>query len=76
VTADTLHVTAISLGNVHLAVANDQRLAEGDSLDLKMPAGTVTLRVASIEDGVVHFEYDGQTIDAKLTASSSATKSP
>ncbi len=76
VTTEMLHVTAISLGDVHLAVVNGKRMAEGDSLDLKMPAGIVTLRVTSIEDGVVHFEYDGKTIDAKLTASSGAAKSP
>ena len=76
VTADMLHVTSIALGDVRLAIVNGKRLAEGDSLDLKTPAGVVTLRVTSIEDGVVHFKYAGQTIDAKLTAPSSARKSP
>jgi len=76
ITADMLRVTSISLGDIRLAVVNGKRLAEGDSLDLKTPAGVVTVRVMSIEDGVVHFVYKDQTLDAKLTAPSSATKSP
>jgi hypothetical protein len=68
VTAEMLHVTSIALGDLHLAVVNGKRLAEGESLLVATPAGVATLRVASIEDGVVHFDYGGQLIDAKLAA--------
>ena len=61
-----LHVTSIALGEVRLAVVNSKPMSEGDSLYLKTRAGVVTLRVTGIEDGVVHFQYRGQTIDAKL----------
>ena len=73
---DLLHVTSISLGDVHLTVVNGKQLAEGDWLPVTMPDGIIQVRVAKIEDGVVHFEYNGKTIDAKLTARSSARKSP
>ncbi len=76
VTPDMLHVTSISLGDVRLTVVDGKQLAEGDWLPVTMPRGIIQLRVAKIEDGVVHFEYDGKTIDAKLTARSSARKSP
>ena len=68
VTTEMLHVTSIALGDLHLAVVNGKRLAEGESLLVATPAGVATLRVTSIEDGVVHFDYGGQLIDAKLGA--------
>jgi len=61
-----LHVTSIALGEVRLAVVNSKPMSEGDSLNLKTPAGVVTLRVTGIADGVVHFQYGGQAIDVKL----------
>jgi hypothetical protein len=76
VTPDMLHVTSISLGDVRLTVVNSKQLAEDDWLPVTTPDGIIQVRVAKIEDGVVHFEYDGKTIDAKLTARSSARKSP
>jgi hypothetical protein len=76
VTPDMLHVTSISLGDVRLTVVDGKQLAEGDWLPVTMPDGIIQVRVAKIEDGVVHFEYDGKTIDAKLTARSSARKFP
>jgi hypothetical protein len=68
VKAEMLHVTSIALGELHLAVVNGKRLAEGESLLVATPAGVATLRVTSIEDEVVHFDYGGQWIDAKLAA--------
>jgi hypothetical protein len=66
VNPEALRVTSIALGDVHLAVVNGQRLAEGDPLVLTTPAGVALLRVKTIEDGVVHFDYGGQLLDAKL----------
>jgi FKBP-type peptidyl-prolyl cis-trans isomerase 2 len=71
-----LHVTSIALGHLHLAVVNGKQLAEGDSLLVATPAGVATMRVTSIEDGVVHFDYNGQLIDAKLGAPLSQKNAP
>ena len=76
ITPDMLHVTSISLGDVHLSVVNGKQLAEGDWLPVTTPDGIIQVRVAKIEDGGVYFEYGGKTIDAKLVARSSARKSP
>jgi hypothetical protein len=76
VTAEMLHVTSIALGEPHLAVVNGKRLAEGESLLVATPAGVATLRVTRIEDGVVHFDYGGQLIDAKLAAPLSQKNPP
>ena len=70
VTTDMLHVTSISLGDIRLTVVNGKQLAEGDRLPVTTPDGSIQVRVAKIEDGIVHFGYDGKTIDAKLAAPS------
>jgi hypothetical protein len=70
ITADMLHVTAVALGNIHLAIVNGQRLAEGDWLKVKVGNDMGALQVAKIEDGVVHFNYAGRTINAKLISPS------
>jgi hypothetical protein len=75
VTPDMLNVSAISLGTGRLAIVNNKRLGEGDSLTLHTPTGIAILRVIRIEDGVVRFEYAGQIFEAKLTAPAQAKKS-
>jgi hypothetical protein len=67
VSSDLLHVSAIALGDVRLAIVNDKQLTEGDWLEVRTSDGVAALRVVKIEDGFVHFGYAGQTIDAKLT---------
>jgi hypothetical protein len=69
VTADDLHVTSISLGNLRLCITNGKRLAENDFLEIKTSMGTTYVRLTNLEDGVAHFEYAGQPIDAKLQLS-------
>ena len=76
ITPDMLHITSISLGDVRLTVVNGKQLAEGDWLPVTTPDGIIQVRVAKIEDGVVHFGYDDKTIDAKLAASSTEKKFP
>jgi hypothetical protein len=66
ITADMLHVTSIALGDIHLAIVNGKRLAEGDWLRVRVGKDTGAVQVTKIEDGVVHFNYGGRTIDAKL----------
>jgi hypothetical protein len=67
VSSDLLHVSAIALGEVRLAIVNGKQLTEGDWLEVRTPDGVAALRVVKIEDGLVHFGYAGETIDAKLT---------
>lgn len=61
-----LRVSSISLGLVRFAIVNGGRVGEGDSLELKTDSGPVTVHVAGIEDGIVHFKSCGQRIDVKL----------
>jgi hypothetical protein len=69
VSSDLLHVSAIALGDVRLAIVNDKQLTEGDWLEVRTPDGVAALHVVKIEDGLVRFGYAGQTIDANLTSS-------
>jgi hypothetical protein len=66
ITADALHVTSIALGDIHLAIVNGKRLAEGDWLLVRMGSDVAAVQVAKMEDGVVHFTYGARTIDSKL----------
>ena len=66
-TADVLHVSAIALGKIRLAMVNGEALREGDSLRVKTPAGEAVLRVTQIEDGTVRFKYGAQTIDVRIS---------
>jgi hypothetical protein len=68
VSANQLHVSAIALGDVPLAIVNGKRLEEGDWLELRTAEGVAVLRVTKIDDGIVRFGYAGQIIDAKLAA--------
>ncbi len=68
VSADSLHVSAIVLGRVPLAVVNGKQLAEGDWLELRASDGVAALHVVKIEDGAVHFGYGGHIIYAKFDA--------
>jgi len=70
---DMLEVTSIAMGDPRLAIVNGKRLGEGDSLLVKTRLGAVSLRVVSIEDGLVRFRHGGETIDVKLRA---AKKTP
>jgi len=76
VAADTLHVTSIALGDVPLAIVNGKRVAEGDWLAVTTASGKVSVKVAKIEDGVVHFDNGQQTIDAKLIPAATSQKAP
>ena len=64
---DMLRVTSIFLGRPRFAVVNGMPVGEGDPIEIKTEGAPVTLRVARIEDGFVHFKCDGQMIDVKLS---------
>jgi hypothetical protein len=66
VSPDLLHVTSIALGNPRLTIVNGKRLAEEDWLVVKTPVGEASVRVISIQDGLVRFKHGGETLDARL----------
>jgi hypothetical protein len=66
VSPDLLHVTSIALGNPRLTIVNGKRLAEEDWLVVKTPNGEASVRVLSIQDGLVKFKHGGETINAPL----------
>jgi predicted RNA-binding protein with EMAP domain len=74
--ADLLHVTAIALGQSNLAVVNGKRVTEGDSFVVVTSDGPAAVRVAKIEEGVVHFAYGTEKIEAKLLTETVAQKAP
>jgi hypothetical protein len=68
VSPDLLHVTSIALGSPRLTIVNGRRLAEEDWLVVKTPNGEASVRVISIQDGMVRFKHGGETIAAHLQA--------
>lgn len=66
ISPDSLHVTSIAMGNPRLTIVNGKRLAEEDWLVVKTPNGDASVRVLSIQDGMVRFKHGGATIDAPL----------
>jgi hypothetical protein len=66
ISPDLLHVTSIALGNPRLTIVNGKRLAEEDWLVVKTPNGEASVRVISIQDGLVRFKHGGEAIDAPL----------
>lgn len=76
ITADMLHVTSIALGTPRLAIVNGKRLAQEDWLVVKSTTGEASVRIISIEDGVVRFKQGKQTIEARLQVTHAATPPP
>jgi len=68
ISADLIHVTAISLGHPRLAIINGQQLGEGEQITIHTPSANiaVTLRVAKISDGRIDLSDGTQTISARL----------
>ncbi|HSV63009.1 MAG TPA: hypothetical protein VLH83_06655 [Chthoniobacterales bacterium] len=68
ISADLIHVTAISLGHPRLAIINGQQLGEGEQITIHTPAASiaVTLRVLKISDGRIDLSDGTQTISARL----------
>ena len=73
--SDLFHVTAISLGSTRLAIVNGKKVAEGETVVVSTSSGPATVRVAKIEDGVVHLVYGHERIDVKVN-SGVAQKNP
>jgi hypothetical protein len=68
ISADVLHVTAISLGHPRLATINGRNVAEGEYLTIHTPTANVavTLRVLKISDGRIDLSNGPQLIIARL----------
>lgn len=66
ISPDMLHVTSIAMGNPRLTIVNGKRLAEEDWLVVKTEGGEASVRVLSIQDGLVRFKHGGETIDVPL----------
>jgi hypothetical protein len=69
ISADVLHVSAISLGHPRLAVINGRSVGEGDYLPVRTTPASVTvkLRVLRIADGRVDLTDGTQTISTSFT---------
>lgn len=70
-TADLIHVSAISLGHPRLAIINGNLVGEGEQITVHMPTATVavTLRVVKISDGTIQLSDGTQVITARLELS-------
>jgi len=68
ISADLIHVTAISLGHPRLAIINGQLIGEGERITVHPPstAVTVSLQVVRIGDGQIELSDGTQTIKARL----------
>jgi hypothetical protein len=68
ISADLIHVSAISLGDPRLAIINGRLVGEGEKIILH-PAGapaTVSLRLRKISDGEIELSDGAQVIKARL----------
>src|ERR1041384_746665 len=68
ISADLIHVTAISLGHPRLATINGRNVAEGEDLTVYAPTANVavTLRIVKISDGRIELSNGPQLITARL----------
>ena len=71
ISADLIHVSAISLGHPRLAIINGQRVGEGEKITIHTPAASiaVSLRVLKISDGNIELSDGTQVIRARLELS-------
>lgn len=68
ISADVIHVTAISLGHPRLATINGRTVAEGEYVTVHTPTANVavTLRVLKISDGRIELSNGPELITARL----------
>lgn len=78
ISADLIHVTAISLGHPRLATINGRNVAEGEYLTVHAPTANVavTLRVLKISDGRIELSNGPQLITARLEIPSALHPKP
>ncbi len=68
ISADQIHVSAISLGDPPMAIINGRLIGEGEQLTLHPPGAPagVSLRLRKISDGEVEFSDGAHVIKARL----------
>jgi hypothetical protein len=68
ISADLIHVTAISLGHPRLAIINGHQRGEGEQITIHTPSANIalTLRILKISDGQIDLSDGTQTISARL----------
>ena len=68
ISADQIHVSAISLGHPRLAIINGRQVGEGEQITIHTPAASVavSLRVMKISDGQIQLSDGTQLITARL----------
>jgi hypothetical protein len=78
ISADLIHVSAISLGHPHLATINGRNVAEGEFVTIHTPTANtaVTLRVLKISDGQIVLSDGTQAITARLEIPPSSHPKP
>jgi hypothetical protein len=78
ISADQIHVSAISLGHPRLAIINGKLVGEGEQITVDMPTAPVaiTLRVLKISDGTIQLSDGTQVITARLELSPASRPKP
>jgi hypothetical protein len=68
ISADLIHVSAISLGHPRMAIINGRLVGEGEQITIQTPAASVavSLRVVKIADGQIQLSNGTQLITARL----------
>jgi hypothetical protein len=68
ISADHIHVSAISLGNPRMAIINGRLVGEGETITLHPPGApaAVSLRLQKISDGEIELSDGAQVIKARL----------
>jgi hypothetical protein len=66
ISSDMLKISSIALGRTPVAIVNGTTVSEGGIVKLQTTNGIAYLRVVSIRDGLIEFEYGDQTIFANL----------
>jgi hypothetical protein len=71
ISAELIHVSAISLGHPRLAIINGQLVGEGEQITVHTPSASVavSLRVLKIADGHIDLSVGTQVISARLEVS-------
>jgi hypothetical protein len=74
ISADMIHVSAISLGHPRMAIINGKLVGEGEQITLHPPSASVavSLRLVKISDGQIQLSDGTQVISARLEVSPSS----
>jgi hypothetical protein len=76
--ASQIHVSAISLGEPHIAIVNGKQVTEGESVTISSPttSAPVSLQVVKIADGRIDLSDGIQVITVRLETSRAPNRAP